>query len=186
MALAVPLTAIDGAYLITPAMHADERGFFCETLDTDTLPELEPDFSRHCIARSDLAGTLRGLHVRAGAGEAKLVRCSAGEIFDVIVDLRPGSPTYLSRTAVPLTGAWQRSVYIPPGCAHGYLTLTDNTDVTYRIDAPYDPDAELAVAWNDPELAIRWPLRPQLMSQRDRAGMSLREALAILAGAGGG
>lgn len=169
MSYAVPLDDIDGAFLVVPDMHSDERGFFCATGNTKTIPGPVPAFSRDCMSRS-AAGVLRGLHVRPGAGEAKLVRCSAGRIFDVIVDLRAGSPTWLQWASVILDGATQHSVYIPAGCAHGFQALLDDTDVIYRIDADYLPGAELVLAWDDPELAIPWPLQP-VLSGKDRQGL---------------
>lgn len=171
----VPIHGIDGAFVITPEMHPDERGFFC-ALD---VPDEPPWPSRWCVARSRY-GVIRGLHVRPcspqhGFGEAKLVRCSVGSAFDVIVDLRRGSPTYRKWVSVLLTGTSQISVYIPAGCAHGYQALEDNTDMTYRIDAKYDPDADVLIAWDDPELSINWPLVPVLMTERDRSAPTLAE-----------
>lgn len=172
------LDQIDGAYLVVPEVHQDKRGFFSCVSDTRTAPA--PGFSRTCVARSAYA-TIRGLHVRPGAGEAKLVRCSAGKVYDVLVDLRPGSPTYRDWTGIMLSGERQLSVYVPAGCAHGYQALADKSDVTYRIDADYDPGAELAIAWNDPELAVSWPLEPGIMSERDRDAPPLAAVLEVLA-----
>jgi dTDP-4-dehydrorhamnose 3,5-epimerase len=148
-------------------MKQDERGFFC-------VLEESPG-SRRIITRSCSKGTLRGLHFRPGDGESKLVRCSAGKIYDVIVDLRLDSPTYRQWSGIYLSGGSQAAVYIPAGCAHGYVTLEDDTDVTYRIDAGYDPDAELAFRWDDLELNIEWPVSPTVMSDRDRDALSLAQ-----------
>jgi dTDP-4-dehydrorhamnose 3,5-epimerase len=173
----VTLDKVSDAYLVVPDVYRDERGFFCCVSDTRSAPSAP--FSRFCVARSSRAA-VRGLHVRPGAGEAKLVRCSAGSAYDVMVDLRPWSPTYLNWAGITLSGETQLSVYVPAGCAHGYQALADGTDMTYRIDADYFPEAELAIAWNDPELAIVWPLEPGAMSERDRDAPSLAEVLKLL------
>lgn len=168
---------VAGALLITPDIHHDARGFFATTADDDLIPEAP--WSRYCVARSQ-RGVIRGLHVRPGAGEAKLVRCARGAVFDVIADLRQDSPTFMATFSIQLDGDKQISLYVPPGCAHGYQALSGIADVAYRIDGRYDPDADLAVAWDDPELAISWPLPPWHMSQRDQAGLSAAGAVRLL------
>jgi dTDP-4-dehydrorhamnose 3,5-epimerase len=133
---AVPRIA--GALLFTPAPHADERGFFCRTFDAEIVRQagIDPDgFAQDSVSRS-VRGVIRGMHVRRGAGEAKLVRCSYGAVFDVIVDLRPASPTYRNWESFELRGDQQVSLYVPAGCAHGFQALTDPADVSYRIDRP--------------------------------------------------
>jgi dTDP-4-dehydrorhamnose 3,5-epimerase len=162
--------SIRGAYLLTPDIYPDERGFFC-SLYTDKTPGAE---SRYCISRS-AKSVIRGFHVRRSIGEAKLVRCSAGSIYDVIVDLRRWSDTYMKWVSVNLDGVSQRSLYIPPGCAHAYQALEDDTDVTYRIYAEFDPSEDVLFAWNDPRLAIPWPLEPKIMTERDRNAPTLKE-----------
>lgn len=122
-------------------------------------------------------GVLRGLHLRSGAGEAKLVRCSYGRIFDVVVDLRPYSPTYRDRAFFELTDETQTTLYIPAGCAHGFQALTGTADVSYRIDRPHDPAEDVTIAFDDPELAIPWPLPVTSMSRRDREAPSLAQVL---------
>jgi dTDP-4-dehydrorhamnose 3,5-epimerase len=119
---------------------------------------------------------VRGLHTRRGKGEAKLVRCSYGAIFDVVVDLRPASPTYRNWESFELRGDEQVSLYIPAGCAHGFQALTDVADVSYRIDRAHDPAEDVAIAFDDPELAIPWPLPVAAMSQRDRLAPPLATA----------
>ncbi|MFD0275260.1 dTDP-4-dehydrorhamnose 3,5-epimerase family protein [Kitasatospora sp. NPDC127111] len=171
--------AIAGAYLFEPTPYADERGFFCRTFDADVIRSvgLDPDaFVQHSVSRSFL-GVLRGLHLRSGAGEAKLVRCSSGRVFDVVVDLRPGSPTYLNRASFELSGETQVSVYVPAGCAHGFQALTGTADVSYRIDRPHDPAEDVTIAYDDPDLAIPWPLPAASVSKRDREAPSLAEVL---------
>ena len=178
-----PVPGIAGAMLFTPAPHVDERGFFCRTFDTEIVRAAGIDpfgFSQDSLSRSRL-GVVRGLHVRRGAGEAKLVRCSYGAIYDVIVDLRPGSATFRNRESFELTGEGQVSLYVPAGCAHGFQALTDPADVSYRIDRPHDPAQDVSIAFDDPELAIGWPLPVTVKSARDASAPTLAEALAQLA-----
>jgi dTDP-4-dehydrorhamnose 3,5-epimerase len=176
---AVPVPEIRGAYLFVPTPHLDDRGFFSRTFDRQVVRSagIDPDaFTQDSLSRSR-GGVLRGMHLRAGRGEAKLVRCSYGRVFDVIVDLRPGSPTYRNQKHVELSGDTQVTLYVPAGCAHGFQALTDPADVSYRIDRPHDPAEDVAIAFDDPELAIPWPLPPALVSDRDRAAPRLAEAL---------
>ncbi|WP_369211505.1 dTDP-4-dehydrorhamnose 3,5-epimerase [Streptomyces flavofungini] len=171
--------AIAGAFLFEPTPYADERGFFCRTFDAGVVRSvgLNPDaFIQDSLSRS-ARGVVRGMHLRSGAGEAKLVRCSYGRIFDVVVDLRTDSPTYRGRAVFELSGETQASVYIPAGCAHGFQALTEIADISYRIDRAHDPAEEVTIAFDDTELAIPWPLPVTLMSQRDREAPSLAEAL---------
>jgi dTDP-4-dehydrorhamnose 3,5-epimerase len=120
------------------------------------------------------------MHVRRGLGEAKLVRCSYGAIFDVVVDLRPASPTYRNRETFQLTGEDQVTLYVPAGCAHGFQALTEPADVSYRIDRPHDPTEDVSIAFDDPELAIPWPLPVTMMSERDRGASGLAAAMVLL------
>ncbi|MEW1910359.1 dTDP-4-dehydrorhamnose 3,5-epimerase [Kitasatospora sp. NPDC085895] len=176
---ATEVPAIAGAYLFEPTPYADERGFFCRTFDAEVVRSvgLDPNaFVQHSVSRS-VRGVLRGLHLRSGAGEAKLVRCSYGKVFDVVVDLRPDSPTRLGRAFFELSGETQVSVYIPAGCAHGFQALTNTADVSYRIDRPHDPAEDVTIAFDDPELAIPWPLPAVSVSERDRKAPSLAEVL---------
>jgi dTDP-4-dehydrorhamnose 3,5-epimerase len=177
---AVPVPEIEGAYLFEPTPHGDERGFFSRTFDREVVASvgIDPDgFAQDSLSRS-ARGVLRGMHLRSGRGEAKLVRCSYGRVFDVIVDLRPSSPTYRNQKHVELSGDTQVTLYVPAGCAHGFQALTDPADVSYRIDRPHDPSEDVAIAWDDPELAIPWPLPPALLSHRDRQAPTLADALA--------
>ncbi|WP_432106688.1 dTDP-4-dehydrorhamnose 3,5-epimerase family protein [Streptomyces sp. AA1529] len=176
---ATPVPAIVGAYLFEPTPHTDERGFFCRTFDADVIRSvgLDPDaFVQDSVSRS-VRGVLRGLHLRSGDGEAKLVRCSNGQIFDVVVDLRPHSPTHRNVASFELSGETQTTLYIPAGCAHGFQALTDTADTCYRIDRPHDPAQDVTIAFDDPELAIGWPLPVTSMSRRDREAPGLAEAL---------
>ncbi|CAM5720680.1 dTDP-4-keto-6-deoxy-D-glucose epimerase OS=Streptomyces tendae OX=1932 GN=GUR47_06470 PE=3 SV=1 [Streptomyces tendae] len=133
-------------------------------------------FVQDSVSRS-VRGVLRGMHLRSGAGEAKLVRCSHGAVFDVVVDLRPDSPTYLGRASFELSGETQTTLYVPAGCAHGFQSLTDPSDVSYRIDRPHDPAEDVTIAFDDPDLAIDWPLPVTSASERDRRAPSLAEVL---------
>lgn len=179
---AIPVPNIAAAFLLEPTPHVDERGFFCRTFDREVVRSvgIDPDgFAQDSVSRSS-KGVVRGLHIRSGIGEAKLVRCSYGTVFDVVVDLRPGSPTYRNREFLELSGDTQVTLYVPAGCAHGFQALTEPADVTYRIDRPHDPSEDITIAFDDPELAIPWPLPVTLMSARDRQAPSLAEARRLL------
>jgi dTDP-4-dehydrorhamnose 3,5-epimerase len=174
----IPVPRIAGALLLRPTPHVDERGFFSRTFDAAVMRAAGVDpaaFVQDSISRSR-RGVLRGLHLRGGPGEAKLVRCSYGAIFDVVVDLRPASPTYRNWESFELTGTEQASLYVPAGCAHGFQALTDPADVSYRIDREHDPSQDVAIAYDDPELAIPWPLPVTAMSERDRRAARLSSA----------
>jgi dTDP-4-dehydrorhamnose 3,5-epimerase len=165
--------------LFRPAPHVDDRGFFSRTFDAAVVRAAGIDpcaFVQDSVSRS-ARGVLRGLHLRAGAGESKLVRCSFGAVFDVIVDLRPASPTFLNWESFELRGDEQVSLYVPAGCAHGFQALSDPADVSYRIDREHDPGQDVAIAHDDPELGIPWPLPVAGISARDRAAPSLAVAL---------
>jgi dTDP-4-dehydrorhamnose 3,5-epimerase len=179
---AIPVPRIAGAFVFRPEPHTDERGFFSRTFDADVAREagIDPDgFAQDSQSRSR-RGVIRGMHLRRGAGEAKLVRCSYGAVFDVIVDLRPGSSTYGNWESFELRDTEQVSLYVPAGCAHGFQALTEPADVCYRIDRPHDPAEDVSIAFDDPELAIPWPLPVTLMSDRDRLANSLADAIKIL------
>ena len=182
----VPL--IDGALLFQPIPHTDERGFFSRTFDAAVAETAGLDhgsFLQDSLSRSR-QGVIRGLHLRSGAGEAKLVRCSYGAIFDVIVDLRPNSPTFRNWESFELRDTEQISLYIPAGCAHGFQALTEPADVSYRIDRAHDPSEDVSIAFDDAELGIPWPLPPSVMSQRDRCAHSLTAVLKLLPDTPGG
>ena len=173
---------VAGVLVFEPAPVVDDRGFFCRTFDAAVAREagIDPNgFAQDSVSRS-LRGVVRGLHVRRGLGETKLVRCSYGAVFDVIVDLRPSSATYRNWESFELDGDGQRSVYIPNGCAHGFQALTSVADVSYRIDRPHDPSEDVAVRFDDPVLAIPWPLPVGIVSRRDQHALSLEDALAAL------
>jgi dTDP-4-dehydrorhamnose 3,5-epimerase len=165
-----PLT-LGGACLVRAARLEDDRGFFARTWCAREFEErgLEPALAQTSISFNKSRATLRGLHYQAPPhGETKLVRCTRGAIFDVIVDLRPTSPTYLHHDAVTLTEQNRDAIYVPRGCAHGFLTLEDETEVLYQMSTPHVPAAARGVRWNDPTFAIDWPLAPDIVVERDR------------------
>ncbi|GAA4125061.1 dTDP-4-dehydrorhamnose 3,5-epimerase [Knoellia locipacati] len=174
----VSQTSVTGCLLFTPTPVSDERGFFSRTFDVEVARAAGLDpyaFVQDSQSRS-LRGVVRGLHVRRGRGEAKLVRCPWGAIFDVVVDLREDSPTFGQWQSFDLTGDNQQSVYIPAGCAHGFQALTEPADTAYRIDREHDPTEAATFAHDDPVLAIPWPLPVTVMSQADRTAPTLAEA----------
>ena len=174
---------IDGALLFRPEPHVDDRGFFCRTFDADVVRAagLDPAaFIQHSQSRS-VRGVVRGLHVRRGDGEAKLVRCSSGAIFDVVVDLRSASPTYRNWESFELRDDEQVTLYVPAGCAHGFQALTEIADVSYLIDRAHDPSEDVSIAFDDPDLAIPWPLPVTIISSRDRLAPPLADVARLLA-----
>jgi dTDP-4-dehydrorhamnose 3,5-epimerase len=178
---AVPRIA--GALLFRPQPHVDERGFFSRTFDADVARAAGIDpagFAQDSVSRS-ARGVVRGLHIRRGDGESKLVRCSYGTVFDVVIDLRPGSATYGNWESFELRDDEQVSLYVPAGCAHGFQALAGPSDVSYRIDRPHDPSEDVSIAFDDPELAIPWPIPVTFMSKRDENAPSLSEVRALLA-----
>ena len=177
-----PVPRIAGALLFRPSPHVDERGFFCRTFDSEAVRAAGIDpaaFVQDSLSRS-VRGVVRGLHVRRGHGEAKLVRCSYGAIFDVVVDLRPASPTYRNWESFELRDDEQVTLYVPVGCAHGFQALTDPADVSYRIDRAHDPSEDVSIAFDDPELAIPWPLPVTIRSPRDQHAPLLAAAARLL------
>jgi dTDP-4-dehydrorhamnose 3,5-epimerase len=163
-------TAVRGSFVIAPEPREDERGFFARSFSTAALEEqgLEGTFLECSISYNHLRGTLRGMHYQLSPYEdTKLVRCTQGAVYDVVVDLRVGSPGYLEWAAVELSAENRLTVYVPRGCAHGYLTLTDCAEVTYHIAPPYLAAAAAGVRWDDPAFGIEWPEAPSVISGRD-------------------
>jgi dTDP-4-dehydrorhamnose 3,5-epimerase len=168
-------TKLEGVFVIEPELIEDERGFFA----LSWLPEefagrgLNPRLAQCNISFNWLKGTLRGMHFQAAPHEeAKSVRCTRGAIFDVVVDLRPDSPTRYRWSAVELTAENRRMLYVPEGFAHGYQTLEDATEVFYQVSETYHPESARGLRWDDPRLDITWPLPVTRISARD-AGHSL-------------
>ncbi|HXC45055.1 MAG TPA: dTDP-4-dehydrorhamnose 3,5-epimerase [Solirubrobacteraceae bacterium] len=173
-------TRLPGPALIVPSIFGDERGFFVETYRREwhAAAGIAPDerFIQDNHSRSS-RGVVRGMHFHVGQGVAKLVRCARGKILDVIVDLRRGSPTYGEWEGFELDDEAMRILYVPVGFAHGFCVLSDLADVIYKQSAYYDPEIERGIAWNDPDVAIRWPLPESelVVSARDSAAPLLRE-----------
>lgn len=159
------------AYTIELEPTVDERGFFARTWCAQEfkLRGLNPNLAQCSVSFNRQKGTLRGLHYQNEPyPEAKLVRCCSGSIYDVILDLRPTSPSYREWFAVELTAANHKMVYVPQGFAHGFQTLADETEVFYQISESYRPELAGGVRWDDPQFAIKWPVREPIISERDR------------------
>ena len=189
----IPLL-LEGAFMIEPEPHKDDRGFFARVWCARELEEmgLESALAQASVAWSRRKGTLRGMHFQIPPhGEVKIVRCTAGGIFDALIDLRPDSPTFLSWEGVTLTAENRRAVYVPKGFAHGYQTLTDGTEVFYQMSEFYAPGAEGGIPWNDPRFDIDWPeAGERIVSPKDQAlapfTMDITEAFRGLIPAGRG
>lgn len=164
-------TPIEGAWIVEPELHEDERGFFARTWDAGAFADrgLRDRLVQCSVSFNRARGTLRGLHFQvAPHEEAKLVRCTAGALFDVAVDLRPASPSYLGWYGVELSAQNRRALYIPEGCAHGFLTLADSTEVLYQISEFFQAMAARGVRYDDPAFGIEWPGEVLVMHERDR------------------
>ena len=169
-------TELPGVLIIEPDVHADPRGFFVETYHAEkydahgiTGPFVQDNHSRSA------GGTLRGLHLQWRRPQGKLVRVIEGEVYDVAVDVRRGSPRFGRWMAVTLSADNFRQCYIPPGFAHGFCVVSPVAQIEYKCTDLYDPDGELGIAWNDPALAIPWPVRDPLLSARDQRQPTLAE-----------
>ncbi|MBJ6110370.1 dTDP-4-dehydrorhamnose 3,5-epimerase [Hymenobacter sp. BT523] len=163
-------TKLPGVFLVDVDRLEDERGFFARTWCTRELAEhgIAMTVAQANVSVNPRPGTLRGLHYQAAPyEETKLVRCTRGAIYDVVVDLRPDSPTCGQWLGVELWATGYQQLLVPGGCAHGFLTLAPHTDVSYLMSACYEPSAARGLRWNDPALGIRWPVRPQLISAKD-------------------
>jgi dTDP-4-dehydrorhamnose 3,5-epimerase len=169
-------TAVPGVLIVEPDMHADGRGFFLETYHADRYQQhgIPGPFVQDNHSRS-LAGTLRGLHLQLRRPQGKLIRVIEGEIYDVAVDVRRGSPTFGQWVGVTLTADNFRQCYVPPGFAHGFCVVSPVAQVEYKCTDLYDPASEIGVAWNDPTLAITWPVTNPLLSARDSRHPTLAE-----------
>jgi len=165
-------TAIEGPAIIDLELRQDDRGFFARSFCRQEFVDagLDPLVEQCNISFNHKAGTLRGMHYQVDpAPEAKLVRCTAGAILDVIVDVRPGSPTRFQHLAVELTQENRRMLYVPPFFAHGYITLTDGAEVSYQVNQSYTPGTERGLRYDDPALALPWPDGVTVVSDKDRA-----------------
>jgi dTDP-4-dehydrorhamnose 3,5-epimerase len=174
-------TRLEGVVLLEPEVHGDERGFMVETYRRAAWAEagVDLEFVQHNHSRSS-GGILRGLHFQTEPGQAKLVRCARGRIFDVAVDLRRDSPTFGGWEGHILDDESHRQLLVPIGFAHGFAVLSDLADVSYLLSSTYDPATEAGVAWDDPDIGVDWPLSDPLLSDRDRAAPRLAEVAGSL------
>jgi dTDP-4-dehydrorhamnose 3,5-epimerase len=165
-------TQLDGAFVMDLERKSDERGFFARTFCVDEFRAhgLNPAVAQCSISFNRHRGILRGLHWQASPhAEVKVVRCTAGAVHDVIVDLRPGSATFRRYAAFELTAANRRALYIPEGFAHGFMTLAEDSEVLYQMSVPFAPDAARGARWNDPAFGIVWPEIEPVLNPRDRS-----------------
>jgi len=165
-------TRLKGAYAIVPDLIEDERGFFARTFCQKEFEAhgLRPTLVQCSVSFNKKKGTLRGMHYQVPPHEeAKLVRCTRGAIYDVVLDLRPSSPTFKQWVAEELTAANRRMVYIPEGFAHGFQTLADHTEVSYQMSEFYHPECARGVRWDDPAFKIDWPVADAIVSKRDQS-----------------
>lgn len=169
-------TRLEGLVLIEPVVHGDERGFMLESFRRDAWAALgvEVEFVQHNHSRS-AKGTLRGIHFQTSPGQAKLIRCPRGEIVDVAVDLRRGSPTYGQWEAHVLDDVKHRQLFVPVGFGHGFAVRSDVADVAYLVSSLYDPATEAGIAWDDPEVGVEWRVAEPLLSERDTSAPKLAE-----------
>jgi dTDP-4-dehydrorhamnose 3,5-epimerase len=169
-------TDIPGVVVVEPDVHVDGRGFFVETYHADRYREqgIEAPFVQDNHSRS-VAGTLRGLHLQLRRPQGKLIRVIEGEVFDVAVDVRRGSPTFGRWVAVMLTAENFKQCYVPPGFAHGFCVVSAIAQVEYKCTDVYDPASEIGVAWNDPAIGISWPVSEPILSVRDSQHPTLAE-----------
>lgn len=168
---------IAGCFIADPDPHADDRGFFARIFCVDEFERagLEMKIAQESLSYNRAKGTLRGLHYDANRLEVKLVRCSRGAMYDVVVDLRKESSTFGTWLAVELNEHNKRAVYIPTGCAHGFQTLVDETDVSYSMSVPYEATRPQGIRWDDRTVNIAWPLAVTSISDADRRLPVLRE-----------
>ncbi|TCK27709.1 dTDP-4-dehydrorhamnose 3,5-epimerase family protein [Pseudonocardia endophytica] len=175
-------TVIDGVLLFVPAPAVDRHGDATATFDASVARRHGVDPSRFLQDSQSRStrGVVRGLHGRIGRGESKLVRCAHGAMHDVVVDARPSSPTFGRVAGFLLDDTDMRHLYIPAGCLHGFQALSETVDTCYRIDTPHEPTEDVAVRFDDPDLAVRWPLAAGTMSGRDRAAGSWSDLCGLL------
>ena len=169
-------TRLDGLVLVEPEVHGDDRGFLVETFREELWRELgiEMNAAQENQSRS-ARNILRGLHFQTSPGQAKLVRCLRGRIWDVAVDLRRSSPTRGHWEAHELDDERHRQLLVPVGFAHGFCVLSDLADVAYKLSSVYDPATEAGIAWNDPAVGVEWPISDPVLSERDRTAPRLAE-----------
>ena len=169
-------TGLDGVVIIEPRVHGDERGFFQESWKASSYSKhgLPTSFAQANISRSE-KGVLRGLHYQYRQPQGKLVSVFEGRIFDMAVDIRPGSASFGQWTGCELSAESHRQLYVPEGFAHGFIVLSDSALFHYYCTTEYAPQYEVAIAWNDPDIGIKWPCEPESLSPRDRSAPRLHE-----------
>jgi dTDP-4-dehydrorhamnose 3,5-epimerase len=173
---------IPGVYIIEPEPRGDSRGMFARTFCSTEMERhgLKHKFVQCNVSYNYRQGTLRGLHWQvAPASECKLIRCTSGAFYDVIIDMRPWSPSYLQHFGIELSAANRRMLYIPDLFAHGYQALADNTEAAYQVTEFYTPEAERGVRYDDPAFAIKWPLPVTEISEKDRSWPSFYRAMEL-------
>ncbi len=161
---------LSGVFCINLQRHSDERGFFARSFCTDEMTEygLVAEFPQSNVSFNSMSGTLRGMHFRRPPfGEAKMVRCTSGSIFDVVIDLRPESETFCQFESITLSSQNRTALYVSPGFAHGFQTLENDTEILYYMGAKYNPEYETGVRWDDNAFAIKWPLPVSSIDERD-------------------
>jgi dTDP-4-dehydrorhamnose 3,5-epimerase len=173
-------TGLDGAVVIRPDRHVDDRGSFTRTFcETEfAAAGLPVRFPQCNLSANSRAGTLRGMHLNVeGHCEAKLVRCVRGAVHDVIVDLRRGSPTFLRWVGVDLAAEDATALFVPEGFAHGFVTLTDDADIYYHMSRAFEPGVAIGFRWDDPAFGITWPVQPRIVAERDLSYPGFHPAL---------
>lgn len=176
----VQTTELPGVLLLEPRVFGDSRGFFVETFHAQRYLEagIPGPFVQDNLSRS-VRGTLRGLHFQEPNGQGKLVQVLAGAVWDVVVDVRKGSPTFGRWMGAELSSGNKWQLWIPPGFAHGFCVLSDSADFFYKCTALYSPESERSVAWDDPDLAIPWPVKEPLLSVKDQRAPRLKDAAVL-------
>ncbi len=171
-------TALPGVIVIEPDVFRDPRGFFFETYHAKKYRDggIEPSFVQDNHSRS-ARGILRGMHAQRRRPQGKLVRVLQGEVYDVAVDIRRGSPTFLKWVGVTLSADNFRQCYVPPGFAHGFVVTSDVAEFEYKCTDFYDPSDELRILWNDPAIGIEWPLSDPILSDKDQTGRPIAELM---------
>ena len=172
-------TEIDGVYIVEPKVFGDNRGWFYESYSKKAFEELGIDIAFVQDNRSFSAkkGTLRGLHCQTDPkAQAKLVSCTRGEIIDVAVDIREGSPTYMKHVAVTLSEENKKMLLIPKGCLHGFVTVSENVELSYKVDELYSPENDRSIRWNDPEIGVEWGIDEPILSEKDKNAPLLKDS----------
>jgi len=174
-------TSLTGVIIVEPDLFRDGRGFFLETFRRDKYVRggIDREFCQDNQSRS-ARNTIRGLHAQRQHPQGKLVRAVTGSIFDVVVDIRRGSPSYLKWIAVELSADNFRQIYVPPGFAHGICITSEFADIEYKCTDYYDPADELRIAWNDPSIGIHWPVENPILSEKDRRAGTIADEISLL------